>query len=286
MPSASVTGAAYHGVAARSGSPDAMLPVHVSKATAPPNGSGWLSGSVPCIVKPHAQAVRRDPQLPTMARQWMRRRGTPQPPTSKPCRHTRRTARAISPCPRASGCRPKPSSPTVAVAPGRRSMVPAKRRRPEPSTHSMAQDRTPCGSAQRGSVPLDPPQRVGGGVLAWHGRPALALGVETLLDDGVDVVRGVRAQAHDAVGERGGGVGAHPHHPRIRDPTPPPSTCVVSSSQPAGTVAARTARAVDVEDRESSPADSRSRLVRIPSTGCEPSPTVAELCRSPARVAQ
>ena len=75
MPSASVTGAAYQGVPASSGSPAAMLPVHVSRAVGPPSGSGWLSGIVPWIVKPHAQAARREPQLPTIARQWTRLSG-------------------------------------------------------------------------------------------------------------------------------------------------------------------------------------------------------------------
>ena len=52
----------------------------------------------------------------------------------------------MTPCPRASGCSPKPSSPTVAVAPGRRSMVPANRGCPLSSIHSMAHERMPRGS--------------------------------------------------------------------------------------------------------------------------------------------
>ena len=102
-----------------------MLAVHVSSASVPPSGSGWLPGIVPWKVKPVDHAVRREPQLPTTARQWTRVTAAPQTGVAKACATTSRTARDMRPCPRASGCSPKPSSPADGAAPGRRSMVPA-----------------------------------------------------------------------------------------------------------------------------------------------------------------
>jgi hypothetical protein len=64
--------ATSHGACGLSGSPGVMLPVHVSRASRPPSGSGWLPGIVPWNVKPAAHAARRDPQLPATARQCTR----------------------------------------------------------------------------------------------------------------------------------------------------------------------------------------------------------------------
>ena len=103
------------------------------------------AGRVPWKVNPVAQATRREPQFPAMARQWIRPSGRPHGPISNAWVATSRTARDIAPRPRAAGWRPNPIDAWSHASPGRRSTVPPKRGLPSAAVTSMAQ-RFPPGS--------------------------------------------------------------------------------------------------------------------------------------------
>ena len=180
-----------------------MLPVHVSRAVGPPSGSGWLSGIVPWKVKPHAHAVRREPQLPTIARQWTRReRLAPAAGLEAVAAHEPHGP-GHDTVPARVGVQPETE---LADRGGRAGAQVDRAGEPRlpgrvgpldgPRTHAAR-------LAPRGAVALDPGQRVVTGVAARDRGPALAVGVEALLDDRVGVVRGVRAQGDDAVGQLG-----------------------------------------------------------------------------------
>jgi hypothetical protein len=100
-------------------------------------------GVVPCSVNPVAWATRSDGTLPTWERQWT----ISTPPSVSDQSTASRTARAMTPRPRAHGCSAKPMS---AMGWFRTSTLPANRDRPSSSTVSIAQPRWVPSSQPRG----------------------------------------------------------------------------------------------------------------------------------------